>query len=60
MDLRLLSPRLPRMYRVLEPACFNSIEFVSVKIEFRYGLFFNAVLKRALEKSLAFFEVGRT
>ena len=53
MDFRLLSPRLPRMYKTFMPVDFSPTVFVSTNRFFRYGLSFSAVAKRALEKSLA-------
>ena len=60
MDFRLESPRVPRMYRTLVPVDFRPTVLVSTNSDFRYGLSFSAVAKRALEKSLAFNVVGST
>ena len=60
MDFKLLSPRLPRMYKELVPVDFKPTVLVSTNSDFKYGLRFSAVAKRALEKSLAFKLVGST
>ena len=60
MDFRLLSPREPRMYKEFVPVDFKPTVLVSTNNDFKYGLRFNAVAKRALEKSLAFKLVGNT